>query len=88
MTDEPIPEEPNILDRTAVGKLIGNGVTGETVKQYQKASKPEGRYARDPFPEPDGVFNGAPYWLASKSDKIREWDARRQRPGVGGRPRS
>lgn len=81
-------EEPNIMTREQVGELIGGGVSGETVKAYQKQSRPGGRYERNPFPAPDGYFNRAPYWLASSADKIRAWDAARERPGIGGRPRS
>ena len=81
-------EQPNILDRTEVGKLIGAGVTAETVKIYQKESKPGGRYANHPFPAPDGYFGRTPFWFASSAEKIRAWDAGRARPGVGGRPRA
>jgi len=81
-------DEPNILDRAQVGELIGKGVTEETVKQYQKDSKPGGRYEDNPFPKEDGYFVQSPYWLKSSIPKILAWDAARSRPGVGGRPRS
>lgn len=82
-----IMTEPNILDRAAVGQHIGRGVTATTVEYYQKQSKPGGLYEDNPFPDADGRFGNAPYWLPSSVAKIRAWDARRARPGIGGRPR-
>lgn len=78
--------EPNIMTRDQVGALID--VSGETVKAYQKESRPGGRYESRPFPEPDGYFGREPYWFVASADKIRAWNAGRARPGIGGRRRS
>jgi hypothetical protein len=79
-------DEPKILDRTAVGALIG--MQPNTITIYLRESLPGGRFESNPFPAPDGRVGGAPWWLPSRADEIREWDADRPRGGMGGRPRS
>lgn len=79
-------DEPNILDRTAVGNLIG--VEADTVSIYLRWSKPGGPYESRPFPAPDRKFGRSPAWSASRTAEIIAWAVERPRHGVGGRPRS
>jgi hypothetical protein len=74
------------LSRAMVGDLIG--VDADTITAYQRESKPDGRYARDPFPANDDTFSGRPWWNPKRAPEIEAWAARRPRHGVGGRPRS
>ncbi len=78
-------EEPPVLDRAAVARLLR--VAPATVAHYQRESKAGGRYAKHPFPEPDGRVSRAPYWLASRAEEILKWDEDRVALGAGGRPR-
>lgn len=68
-------DQPNILNRAAVGALIG--VTEKTISEYRL------RYSNTvlPFPKPSGYFGRSPYWFASRADEIRAWAAKR--PGRG-----
>lgn len=59
-------------------------VKAATIRHYRAVSAPGGRYADNPFPEPDGHLGNIPYWLTSSDDKIRAWAAARPGKGVGG----
>lgn len=78
-----------ILDSADVGALIGDGISARTVSIYRRMSRPGGRYAANPFPEPAGKIGGHPYWLPKQISDIRAWDAARPGTGSGatGRPR-
>lgn len=79
-------KEKPVLDRSSVAAILG--VKPKTISQYLSESKGEGRYAKHPFPVPDGHIGRGPYWLLSREAEIREWDAKRVGQGVGGgRPR-
>lgn len=80
MTEQPF------LTRDDVAKL--GGVDAATVSRYLNRSRPGGRYAADPFPEPDGRPGRRPWWALDREDEIKAWFARlADRSGVGGRPR-
>ncbi len=79
-----------MADVAAIG-----GVKPETVSKALQRSKPGGRYAGDPFPEPDGRIGGRegslsgsrPWWSSGRREAIEAWFVRNQdRTGVGGRP--
>lgn len=75
-----------MLDRTAVAALIG--VKPKSVSQYLVESKPPGRYAKHPFPMPDGYIGRGPWWRVERTAEIKEWAANRPGRGAGGgRPR-
>lgn len=60
-----------------------------TLRFLRAQSKPGGRYADDPFPEPDIVIARSPAWRSERADEIVSWNERRPGQGVGGgRPRS
>ncbi len=60
------------------------GVRPNTISFLRTHSKPGGRYADDPFPKPDRTIARSPVWLASRSDEIKAWNARRPGQGAGG----
>jgi hypothetical protein len=72
----------DILDRAAVARLIG--VEPETISNYLNQSKPGGRYADHPFPEPDGYVGRSPGWRPERANEIRAWADGRPGQGVGG----
>lgn len=74
--------EGDILDRRAVADLLG--VTPATISNYLYQSKPGGRYADHPFPEPDDRAGRSPVWLAERADEITAWATGRTGQGVGG----
>jgi hypothetical protein len=59
-------------------------VKPNTVSFLRTHSKPGGRYAGDPFPEPDRTIARSPVWLAERADEIKAWNARRPGQGAGG----
>lgn len=65
-----------------VATLLGLGEG--TVINYRVYSKPGGRYADHPFPEPDDGVSGRPLWKSERAAEIREWAASRPGKGVGG----
>lgn len=88
VTFRTMTDEPNILDRTRVARLIG--VQPDTITIYLKESRPGGRYESKPFPppDPDLSFGRSSVWRASRKDEILAWAHARPRHGIGGRPRS
>ncbi len=87
-----VPDLPVLLmaDVAAIG-----GVKPTSVSKALQRSKPGGRLAADPFPEPDGRIGGRegsrsgsrPWWSAERREEIEAWFGRYQdRSGVGGRP--
>jgi hypothetical protein len=75
-----------MLDRTAVAALIG--VQPKTISQYLTESREGGRYAKHPFPMPDGHIGKGPWWRRERERDIKAWAAARPGPGAGGgRPR-
>lgn len=79
-------EERPVLDRTDVAAILG--VKPKSVSQYLVESRPPGRYAKHPFPPPDGYIGRGPWWRRDRAEEIREWAAQRPGKGVGGgRPR-
>lgn len=73
-----IMTEPNILDRAKVAALLG--FTVRTLGEYRRRF----RGTDKAFPEPDGYFGNAPYWLETRTGELKAWAAARERPG---RPR-
>ncbi len=71
-----------MLDRTAVAALIG--VQPKTISQYLTESREGGRYAKHPFPAPDGHIGKGPWWRREREQDIKTWAAARPGPGVGG----
>ena len=71
-----------MLDRAAVATILG--VKPKSVSQYLTESKGEGRYAKHPFPKPDGYVGRGPWWYREREDEIRVWAASRRGQGVGG----
>lgn len=64
------------------------GIKPATLRFLRAQSKPGGRYADDPFPEPDITIARSPAWKAERADEIKTWNARRPGQGIGGgRPR-
>lgn len=64
------------------------GIKPATIRFLRAQSKPGGRYAEDPFPEPDMTIARSPAWKAERADEIKAWNTRRPGQGVGGgRPR-
>lgn len=82
MTDEEMP----VYDRSAVARLLG--VQPKTISQYLSESKGDGRYADNPFPEPNGHIGRGPYWRLERKEEILKWAESRPGQGAGGgRPR-
>ncbi|MFD6565447.1 hypothetical protein [Micromonospora profundi] len=88
-----VPADLPMLLMADVARL--GGVKPETVSKALQRSKSGGRYAGDPFPEPDGRIGGRdgslsgsrPWWSSDRREAIEAWFARNQdRSGVGGRP--
>lgn len=78
-------DRPFLLTKDVAGF---GGVSSETISKYRQRSKPDGPYAKDPFPEPDGHTGKWPWWALGREQEIRDWFSRHQdRAGVGGRPR-
>lgn len=78
--------DPPVLDRTAVGALIG--VSGYTVSRYLVDSRDGRRYAGHPFPAPNGHIGKSPWWHPDRRAEIEEWARTRVGAGTGGgRPR-
>jgi len=64
------------------------GIEPSTVRFLRAQSKEGGRYADDPFPEPDIVIARSPAWRSEREGEIVSWNRRRPGQGVGGgRPR-
>lgn len=64
------------------------GISPATVRFLRAQSKPGGRYAADPFPEPDLIIGQSPGWAEERSGEIMAWNGRRPGQGAGGgRPR-
>lgn len=75
------------LSTSDLAKLLG--IAPATVRFLRAQSKPGGRYAADPFPEPDLVVARSPAWAEERVDEIAAWNARRPGQGAGGgRPRT
>lgn len=82
MTEQELP----VLDRTAVAAILG--VQAKTISQYLVESRGDGRYAKHPFPRPDGYIGRGPWWRRARASEIRIWAETRAGQGVGGgRPR-
>lgn len=78
--------EKPMLDRAAVAAILG--VKAKSISQYLTESKGEGRYAKHPFPAPDGYVGRGPWWYRDREQEIRDWAAKRPGQGIGGgRPR-
>lgn len=60
------------------------GVKPATLRFLRAQSKPGGRYAADPFPEPDLTIARSPAWKSERADEIKAWNARRPGQGMGG----
>jgi hypothetical protein len=60
------------------------GVKPATIRHYRADSRPGGRYADHPFPDPDGHLGITPYWNPERDQEIRAWAAERPGQGVGG----
>ena len=74
------------LSTSDLAELLG--ISPATVRFLRTQSKPGGRYAADPFPEPDVVVSRSPGWAKTRAPEILAWNARRPGQGVGGgRPR-
>jgi hypothetical protein len=74
------------MDRAEVARILG--VAPGVITNYLTMSKPGGKYAKHPFPAPDGrIGTRAPYWLRERVQEIVMWDETRPR-GPGGRPRA
>lgn len=63
---KPSKKNPNPVRNTSP-------LTPKSVSQYLVESKPGGRYAHHPFPQPAGRIGQWPYWLPSQEKEIREW---------------
>ena len=86
------------MNRDDGAALLGTKIQGRTVSTslYESRAhvgagdnKRPGRYAKHPFPEPDGYQGKAPWWRLDRADEIKAWAA--SRPGQGARtdrPRS
>jgi hypothetical protein len=72
-------EHEDVLDMKAVGEAFGWSVS--TVSKYRNAN---GRYAKHPFPAPDGYISGSPYWFSGRMDEIEAWSISRPGRGAGG----
>jgi len=70
------------MDTEDVGRLIGAGIAPASVTKYLRESRPGGRYAKHPFPDPDGTVQGCYFWLKSRAGEITEWDAGRPKRGT------
>jgi len=55
-----------------------------SVRFLRTQSKAGGRYAADPFPEPDITIARSPAWSAERADEIVAWNRRRPGQGAGG----
>jgi hypothetical protein len=60
------------------------GVAPPTLRFFRAQSKEGGRYAADPFPEPDVTIARSPGWKPDRANEIKEWNARRPGQGAGG----
>jgi hypothetical protein len=90
-------KERPFMNREDVAELLGPTIKGKTVSTYLYESQAKvgrgprervGRYAKHPFPAPDGYHGKAPWWRLERADEILTW--RDTRPGQGaggGRPR-
>jgi hypothetical protein len=70
--------------RTTADLAAMLGVKAATIRHYRADSRPRGRYAQHPFPQPDGHLGKTPYWDPGRDDEIRAWAATRPGQGVGG----
>jgi hypothetical protein len=60
------------------------GRNAQTVRRFRSDSKPGGRYAGMPFPEPDRRVGNMPVWAESRLPEIEAWLAARPGMGAGG----
>lgn len=60
------------------------GVKAATIRHYRTDSRPGGRYAEHPFPEPSGHLGQTPYWDPGRDGEILAWAAKRPGQGMGG----
>lgn len=68
-----------------VGRCTGKPLKARTISTYLTQSTAEnGRYVNHPFPAPDGIFRGRPYWLPSRVPEIELWALERPGQGAGG----
>lgn len=74
--------EANLRSTADLARLLG--VKPATIRHYRADSLPGGRYENHPFPEPDGLFGGRPYWLPDREGEVRAWAVKRAGQGVGG----
>lgn len=64
------------------------GMKPASLRFLRAQSRPGGRYANDPFPEPDLIIARSPAWSGERADEIKAWNKRRPGQGAGGgRPR-
>lgn len=74
------------LTTADVAKLLD--MKPASLRFLRAQSRPNGRYADDPFPEPDITITRSPAWRAERTGEILAWNKRRPGQGAGGgRPR-
>lgn len=76
----PIPKKPTIKNPTMERSTAP--LSTKSVSQYLVESKPGGRYAEHPFPQPAGRIGQWPYWLPTQEREIRAWAENRLGSGA------